>query len=58
MLGLGPRVRESLLDGHQQLVPQRFIDKSAIRNNAKAQVNPAPLQYMFLRNILGHRKSR
>lgn len=33
MLGLGPSVRESLLDGHQQLVPQRFIDKSAVRNN-------------------------
>ena len=25
MLGLSPTVREGLLDGHQQLVPQRLI---------------------------------
>lgn len=43
MLGLGPSVRESLLDGHQQLVPQGFVDKSAIRNN----VNNGSTQFFF-----------
>ena len=35
MLGLGSSVRESLLNSHQQLVPQRFVYKSAIKNNVK-----------------------
>lgn len=35
MLGLCSSVREGLLDGHQQLVPQRFIDKSAIKTSAQ-----------------------
>lgn len=35
MLRLRASVREGLLDGHQQLVPQRFIDKSAIKTSAQ-----------------------
>lgn len=33
MLSLGSSISESLLDGHQQLVPQRFIYKPVIKNN-------------------------
>lgn len=35
MLSLGSSVCESLLDGHQQLVPQRFIDKPVIKSNVQ-----------------------
>lgn len=35
MLSLGSSVCESLLDGHQQLVPQRFIYKSVIKSNVQ-----------------------
>lgn len=36
MLSLGSSVCKSLLDGHQQLVPQRFIYKSAGKKMLKA----------------------
>lgn len=35
MLRLRSSVREGLLDGHQQLVPQRFIDKPASKTRAQ-----------------------
>lgn len=34
MLCLRASVREGLLDGHQQLVPQRLVDKSAMKTSA------------------------
>lgn len=47
MLGLGSGVCEGLLYSHQELVPQGFIYKSAMKISVKL-ANAAPVWYTFL----------
>lgn len=56
MLGLGSSVREGLLDGHQELVPQGFVYKSAVKCDIKTG-ELSNIQYMLLRNIIEHKKA-
>lgn len=56
MLSLGSSVCESLLDGHQQLIPQRFIYKPAIEKQWPNLVTLSLIKLILLRNKIEHKK--